>query len=289
MPELSDITVYCEQIASPFLLRSVDPSLEEFVGKKAVAVRRIGKRVVLELDQKLFLVIHLMIAGRFRWGAVGAKIPGKIGLAAFSFPSGTLLLTEAGPKKRASLYAVRGEEALETFDPGGLEVLEADFETFKAAIKCESHTHKRTLTDPHIFSGIGNAYSDEILWRARLSPVALSQEMDEDAIKRLYDATRQTFIEWTVRLRAEATKGFPSKVTAFRPEFAMHGKYNQPCPACGSPIQRIVYARNEANNCATCQTGGKLLADRAMSRLMKGDWPKTLEQLESRMAAHKKV
>ena len=298
MPELPDIEVYVShlsqrlsgeplekiRLASPFLVRSFDPPIRAAEGKKVVSASRLGKRVVLGLEEDLFLVFHLMIAGRFRWKERGAKIPGKLGLAAFDFPKGTLLLTEAGTKKRASLYLVRGKDALLAHDPGGIDPLSSDVRAFGEALKKENHTLKRTLTDPHVFSGIGNAYSDEILHRARISPAKLTQKMDDQETLRLHAATREVLVEWTKRLAAESKDAFPENVTAFRPEMAVHGKYGKPCPACGSPVQRIVYAANEANYCATCQTGGKLLADRSLSRLLKGDWPKTLEELEERRA-----
>jgi formamidopyrimidine-DNA glycosylase len=297
MPELPDVTVYVERIAdrvvgqtldkvrlaSPFLLRSVDPPLAAVSGRRVVGIERLGKRIVFVLDDELFLVLHLMVAGRLRWQpAPGAKIPGKVGLAAFDFSSGTLILTEASSKKRASLHVVRGRAALAEFNRGGLEPLAASAAEFKAAVVRENHTLKRTLTDPRLFSGIGNAYSDEILHRARLSPVALSQKLDDEAIGRLYAATQSLLREWTDRLRAESVARFPENVTAFRPEFAVHGKYRQPCPVCGKPVQRIRYAENETNYCAVCQTGGKLLADRALSRLLHGDWPKSLDEMEER-------
>jgi formamidopyrimidine-DNA glycosylase len=294
MPELPDVTVYVEslesrlvgqmlervRLASPFLLRSVDPPLAEAHGKRVTEVRRLGKRIVIALEGDLFLVIHLMIAGRFRWQLPGAKIPGKLGLAAFDFSDGTLLLTEASTKKRASLHLVRGAEALAEHDPGGLEVLTSRFPAFRKALKLENHTLKRALTHPRLFSGIGNAYSDEILHRAKLSPMARTGTLSDDDAKRLFEATRAVLTEWTDRLRAEAKDRFPEKVTAFRPEMAVHGKYGKPCPVCGSPVQRIVYAANEANYCPTCQTGGRLLADRALSRLLHDDWPRTLEEWE---------
>jgi formamidopyrimidine-DNA glycosylase len=297
MPELPDVTVYVERIAdrvvgqtldkvrlaSPFLLRSVDPPLAAVAGRRVVGIERLGKRIVFVLDEELFLVLHLMVAGRLRWlPRPGAKIPGKVGLAAFDFSSGTLILREASSKKRASLHVVRGRAALADFNRGGLEPLGASAAEFKAAVVRENHTLKRTLTDPRLFSGIGNAYSDEILHRARLSPVALSQKLDDEAIGRLYAATRSLLREWTDRLRTESVTKFPENVTAFRPEFAVHGKYRQPCPVCGKPVQRIRYAENETNYCAVCQTGGKLLADRALSRLLHGDWPKSLDEMEER-------
>jgi len=293
MPELPDVTVYIEAIdrrvrhqvlqrvrlANPFVLRTVEPSISDVSGKKVTGVRRAGKRIILALEDDLFIIIHLMIAGRFRWLAPGAKIPGKLGLAAFDFANGTLLLTEAGSKRRASIHVVRGEEAVRAHDRGGLEVLDASLDEFKSALTRERHTLKRTLTDPHVFSGIGNAYSDEILHRARLSPVQLTTNLDDEEIARLYDATRTTLIDWIERLRAETGEGFPEKVTAFRNEMAVHGKFGRPCPDCGTPVQRIVYADNETNYCARCQTGGRMLADRALSRLLHEDWPKSIDEL----------
>ena len=294
MPELPDVVVYIEalerrilgqplqriRLASPFLLRSVDPPIGEAEGKKVLGLRRLGKRIVFELDGDLYLIFHLMVAGRFRWKSVGAKIPGKLGLAAFDFASGALLLTEAGAKKRASLHLVRGRKALQEHDPAGLEVLEADPASFREVLTRENHTLKRALTDPHLFSGIGNAYSDEILHRARLSPVKLTRQLDGEEVARLHQATQDTLHDWIERLRQEAGENFPEKVTAFREGMAVHGRYRKPCPDCGSPVQRIVHAENETNYCARCQTGGKLLADRALSRLLKEDWPRTLEELE---------
>ena len=299
MPELPDVEVYVEhlrrrligqplehaRVVSPFLVRSFDPPLRAVEGKHVRSVRRMGKRIVFELDDDLFLVLHLMIAGRLRWRERGAKVPGKLGLAAFDFPVGTLLLTEASPKKRASLHLVRGQAAVDALDPGGLEPLTASTAAFAEALRRENHTVKRSLTDPHLFSGIGNAYSDEILWRAHMSPVRLTSKMTDEEIARLHEATKATLLEWTATLARETGDDFPEKVTAFREEMAVHGKYRKPCPACGSPVQRIAYAANEANYCATCQTGGKLLADRSLSRLMRGDWPKTLEELEARKQA----
>jgi formamidopyrimidine-DNA glycosylase len=296
MPELPDVVVYIEalqrrlagaqlarvRLASPFLLRSVDPPLAEAAGRSVVAVHRLGKRIVVELDGEVFLLLHLVIAGRLHWRAAGARIPGRIGLAAFDFSSGTLLLTEVGSKKRAALRLVRGRAALADHDPGGLEVLDADLPAFRAALTARNHTLKRALTDPGILSGIGNAYSDEILHRARLSPVMLTGRLDQDEVARLFDATRQTLLAWIDRLRAEAGDGFPEGVTAFRPGMAVHGRYGQPCPDCGAPVQRIVYADNETNYCARCQTGGRLLADRSLSRLLHEDWPRTLDELEER-------
>jgi formamidopyrimidine-DNA glycosylase len=295
MPELPDVTLYVERLtplvvgeilqrvrlASPFLLRSVEPPLASAAGRRVAAVSRLGKRIVFELDGNLFLVLHLMVAGRLRRRPAGAAIPGRHGLAAFDFSGGTLLLTEASGKKRASLQLVQGEAALAALDPGGLEVLDASLESFNTALVRESHTLKRALTDPSIFSGIGNAYSDEILHRARLSPFKRSTELDGEETERLFHATRDTLVEWIERLRRD-TPDFPEKVTAFRPEMAVHGRFGLPCPRCGAPVQRIVYAENEANYCAACQTGGRLLADRALSRLLKADWPRTVAELEER-------
>jgi len=296
MPELPDIVIYIERLeprivgqrlsrirlASPFLLQSVTPPLREAEGKRVLELRRLGKRVVFGMDEELFLVFHLMIAGRFRWREPGATQPPKVGLAAFDFDPGVLLLTEVGSKKRATLHIVRGEESLRALDPGGLDVLTADLSSFGAALTRENHTLKRALTDPRLFSGIGNAYSDEILHRARLSPVVLTGRLGESEVRALLQAAQSTLREWTETLRREVGDGFPERVTAFRPGMAVHGRYRQPCPDCGSPVQRIVYAHNESNYCASCQTGGKLLADRALSRLLKGDWPRTLEELEQR-------
>ena len=293
MPELPDITVYIEalearivgqtleriRIAKPFLLRSVDPPISSAHGKRVLGVRRMGKRIVVELEEDLFLVIHLMIAGRLRWVAIGAKVPGKLGLAAFDFPNGTLILTEAGSKRRASLWLVRGEASLEQFERGGLEVLDANVEDFKERLTRENHTLKRSLTDPRLFSGIGNAYSDEILHRARLSPVKHTRRLTDEEISTLFDATKKILVEWTDRLRDDAGGDFPEKVTAFRDEMAVHGKFGKPCPVCGTPVQRIRYADNETNYCPRCQTDGKLLADRALSRLLKQDWPKSIDEL----------
>lgn len=293
MPELPDITVYIEaldarivgqpleriRIAKPFLLRSVDPPISAANGKKVLGVRRMGKRIVLELEEDLFLVIHLMIAGRLRWQPSGAKVPGKLGMAAFDFPNGTLILTEAGSKRRASLWLVRGEASLEQFERGGLEVLDASLAEFKDRLIVENHTLKRSLTDPRLFSGIGNAYSDEILHRARLSPVKHTKRLTDEEIATLFDATKTVLVEWTERLRRESASEFPAKVTAFREEMAVHGKFGKPCPVCGTPVQRIRYADNETNYCPRCQTDGKLLADRALSRLLKQDWPKSIDEL----------
>jgi len=297
MPELPDITIYLEalqprvvgqplervRIVSPSLLRTVDPPLSAAQGRKVVGLRRLGKRIVWEMEGNIFLVFHLMIAGRFKWRPEGTSPPAKVGLASFDFPTGTLLLTEASPKKRASLYVVGGEAGLAAHDPGGLDVLTARLAEFRTRLASESHTLKRTLTDPHLFDGIGNAYSDEILHAAKLSPFQLSANLSDEAVARLYEATQRTLREWIVRLRDEAGGDFPEKVTAFRKEMAVHGKYKQPCPVCGSPVQRIRYAANEANYCATCQTGGRVLADRSLSRLLKADWPRSLEEWEAKL------
>ncbi len=295
MPELPDVELYLHalrprvldktlqgvRIASPFLLRTVEPAVDEVVGKRVRELRRLGKRIVLGLEDELYIVIHLMIAGRFRWKSPGHKIPGRLGLAAFDFEDGTLLLTEASKKKRAALHLCRGETALREHDPGGIEPLEIDFASFSAALRERNHTVKRALTDPRILSGIGNAYSDEILHRARLSPLIWTSRMTEEQLERLHAATREVLSEWWARLIEQHGEAFPEKVTAFRPEMAAHGKYGKPCPTCGDPIQRIVFAQRETNYCATCQTGGKLLADRALSRLLKGDWPRSVEELEA--------
>ncbi|PYN25869.1 MAG: formamidopyrimidine-DNA glycosylase [Candidatus Rokuibacteriota bacterium] len=299
MPELPDVVVYIEalearlagarferaRLANPFLLRSVDPPLAAASGRRVTALRRLGKRIVIGLEGDLFLVLHLMIAGRLHWKTAGAKLPGRIGLAAFDFSSGTLVMTEAGTKRRAALYLVHGEAGLRDHDPGGLEVLDGDQAAFRAALGRENHTLKRALTDPGIFSGIGNAYSDEILHRARLSPVKQTRQLTAEETARLFEAARATLMDWCERLRKEASSGFPEGVTAFRKGMAVHGRYGQPCPVCGSPVQRIVFAENETNYCAVCQTGGRLLADRALSRLLKQDWPRTLEELEERRQA----
>jgi formamidopyrimidine-DNA glycosylase len=296
MPELPDITVYIDclrprvqgqvlqrvRLGSPFLLRSVEPAPEECQGKRVVGLRRLGKRIVFALEADLFLVLHLMIAGRLHWKEPGAKLAGKVGLAAFDFNSGTLTLTEAGTKKRAALYVVRGEQALAAHNPGGLEVLDCTLEDFRAALVAENHTLKRTLTDPHVFSGIGNAYSDEILHRARLSPLALTQKLTPAAVRKLHQAVQEAMKDWIDRLRKEAGDGFPEKVTAYRPGMAVHGRFGKPCPDCGTAVQRIIYAENETNYCPRCQTGGKVLADRSLSRLLKDDWPRTIEEWEER-------
>ena len=301
MPELPDLTVYREalermtvgqclvkvRLVSPFLLRTVEPALSEVEGGIVSKVSRIGKRLILTVTSDLFLVFHLMIAGRLHWKKSGSKIPGKIGLAAFDFTHGTLLLTEAGNKKRASLHVVRGERALSHFAIGGIEPLEANLESFRAVLTRENHTLKRSLTDPRLFSGIGNAYSDEILHAARLSPVKLTRTLTDDEIERLFQAVQSVLKGWIDRVRGEAGTGFPEHVTAFRDGMAVHGRYRQPCPICGNPVQRIVHAENETNYCATCQTNGKLLADRAFSRLLKTDWPKTIEEWEEARVARR--
>jgi len=292
VPELPDVTLYVEALTqtlegqalsrvdlkSAFVLRSVTPPISELVGKRVRGARRLGKRIVLEFDDDLFLVIHLMIAGRLRWRGPAEKLGfgGKMLLASFAFPHGTLFLTEASSKKRASIEVVRGHDALKGHDPGGIEPLASTLEQFAAALTSENHTLKRALTDPHLFSGIGNAYSDEILHAARLSPLKLTQSMKEEEVARLYDATKATLIVWIDQLRQELKGGFPEKVTAFHDAMAVHGRFKQPCPVCSAPIQRIVYAENECNYCARCQTGGRVLADRSLSRLLKDDWPRSL-------------
>ncbi len=298
MPELPDITVYIEaleqrigghmlervQIAGPFLLRTASPPIDSLQGRKVTALRRIGKRIAIGFDNDIWLVFHLMIAGRLHWSEKRKVPDGRRTLAALDFDSGTLTLTEAGARKRASLHVVEGEAALQKLDPGGIDVMAATRDEFSAALTQENHTLKRSLTDPHFFSGIGNAYSDEILHRAQLSPVALTQRLKPDEITRLYEATRASLAEWIGRLRDDAAGKFPEKVTAFRPEMAVHGRYGAPCPRCGARVQKIQYASNETNYCAKCQTGGKLLADRSLSRLLREDWPRTLEELEERKA-----
>ena len=297
MPELPDIEAYLValrrmavghvlervRIGSPIILRTFDPPISAAEGKRITGVRRIGKRIVIELEDELFLVVHLMIAGRVHWRARGAVVPARVGHAALDLDNGTLLLTEANATKRASLHLVRGEPALEPFARGGLEPLDADAASFREALTRESHTLKRALTDPRLFSGIGNAYSDEILHRARLSPMKLTRSLTDAEVETLWVATSDVLTEWRDRLVSEAERAFPEKVTAFRPEMAVHGRYRKPCPICGSPVQRIRYAGNEANYCAQCQTGGKLLADRALSRILRDDWPKTLTELEERL------
>jgi len=296
MPELPDVTVYLEalaarlagarleriRLANPFVLRSVDPPPSEVAGRAVTGVRRLGKRIVIELENQLFVVIHLMIAGRLHWKEAGAKLPGKIGLAGLDFSTGTVTLTEAGSKRRAAIHLVRGEAGLAAHDPGGLELWETDATAFRTAITRESHTLKRTLTDPRILSGIGNAYSDEILHRARLSPVRMTRQLSEEESARLFEAAKATLSDWIERLRREAGGEFPEGVTAFRPDMAVHGRYGRPCPDCGAPVQRIVHAENETNYCARCQTAGRLLADRALSRLLRQDWPRTLDEMEER-------
>ncbi|HUJ27237.1 MAG TPA: DNA-formamidopyrimidine glycosylase family protein [Myxococcales bacterium] len=272
------------RVASPFVVRSFDPPLSSAAGKRVLDVQRLGKRIVFVLDGGLFLVIHLMIAGRFKWLEPKAKVPARVGLAALDFEDGTLLLTEVATKKRASIHLAR---ALDEFRRGGIEPLQASFEEFERALRSENHTLKRSLTDPRLFSGIGNAYSDEILHRAKLSPAQLTQKLAPEDARRLYEATRATLVEWTDRLRQDAADKFPEKVTAFRPEMAVHGKYRQPCPVCGTAVQRIAYADNETNYCPRCQTGGKLLSDRSLARLLHDDWPKTIEELEERVSSRK--
>lgn len=303
MPELPDIELYLAalqprivgqrlervRLVSPFLLRTVDPPLEAAHGRTVVALARMGKRIVIDLGRDLYLVLHLMIAGRLRWREQGAAIPGKVGLAAFDFANGSLVLTEAGTKRRAALFVAGSAEALAAQDPGGLEVLSADRETFAGVLRYENHTLKRALTDPHLFSGIGNAYSDEILHAARLSPFLLTSRMSDEQIDRLHTATIETLRAWMDRLKREAGDTFPEKVTAFREGMSVHGRFGKPCPVCGSPVQRLVYAANEANYCATCQTDGKLLADRALSRLLKEDWPRSLDDMERHKAARQSM
>jgi formamidopyrimidine-DNA glycosylase len=296
MPELPDVTVYIEALESrilgarlervrfltPFVLRSVEPPVAAVAGRRVTGLRRLGKRIVIALEGDMFVVIHLMIAGRLHWRPPGAKPPGKIGLAAFDFSTGTLVMTEAGTTRRASVHLVAGEVALAEHDAGGLEVFAADVAAFGAALRRENHTLKRALTDPRILAGIGNAYGDEILHRARLSPVKQTRQLTDEELTRLWEATRATLTDWIERLRGEAGENFPEGVTAFREGMAVHGRYGKPCPVCGAAVQRIVYAENETNYCARCQTGGKLLADRALSRLLHRDWPRTLEELEAR-------
>jgi len=294
MPELPDIVVYIEsletrilgrtlkqvRLLNPFFLRTAVPAISVAQGKKIVGVRRLGKRIVIALEEDLFLVLHLMVAGRLRWFDGKAKLPGRIALAAFEFEYGVLVVTEAGTKRRASLHLVEGEASAQALHAGGLEVLDSDLKTFSGRLKTENHTLKRVLTDPHIFSGIGNAYSDEILHRAKLSPIALTQKLDIDEVARLFHAARAILTEWTDRLRKDAGGKFPETVTAFRDEMAVHGRFGKPCPACGSPVQRIVHGDHETNYCARCQTGGRLLADRALSKLLKKSWPRSIDELE---------
>jgi formamidopyrimidine-DNA glycosylase len=301
MPELPDITIYLEalerrilnqplqqiRLTSPFLVRTAVPPIIQAHGKTIRTLRRIGKRIAIGLEQDLWLVLHLMVAGRLHWRDPGAKLTRKLTLAAFDFPGGSLVLTEAGTKRRASLHVVQGEQALRSLDPGGLEVLDSPLEAFAEVLTKRNHTLKRALTDPTLFSGIGNAYSDEILHRAGLSPVALTQKLTAEQIVSLHRATQEILLGWIERLRGEAGESFPEKVTAFRPEMAMHGKFGQPCPVCGTRVQRIRYADNETNYCPGCQTGGKLLADRALSQLLKKDWPKTPEALDEMRATHR--
>ena len=296
MPELPDIALYLDalasrvvgkplerlRIASPFLLRTADPPVADLVGRVIRDVRRLGKRIVLALEDDCFVVLHLMIAGRLHWKPAGAPIPRRAGLAAFDFPNGTLLLTEAGTKHRASLHILRGAAALAAHDPGGLDVLAATLEQFRSALTRESHTLKRALTDPHLLDGIGNAYSDEILHAARLSPLRLTSQITPEESERLFHAVRDTLTSWMARLRAETGEAFPENVTAFRDGMAVHGRFRKPCPVCGSPVQRIRYAENEVNYCAACQTGGRLLADRSLSRLLKQDWPRSLDEWKDR-------
>jgi len=297
VPELADILLYQRaltsrivgqplerlRIASPFLLRSADPPVTDLAGRMVLEVQRLGKRIVFRFEDDFFAVLHLMIAGRLHWKAPGVRIAGRSGLAAWDFPGGSLLLTEAGTKHRASLHLLRGVEGLAAHDPGGLDVFRATPEEFRAVLTRESHTLKRALTDPHLFDGIGNAYSDEILHAARLSPLRLTAQLTPEEIERLHRATRQTLDHWIERLQVEAGDRFPEKVTAFREGMAVHGRYRQACPVCGSPVQRIRYAANEVNYCATCQTGGRLLADRSLSRLLKEDWPRSLDEWEERV------
>ncbi len=295
MPELPDISAYIAalearilgqpleqvRVASVFLLRTVDPPLASVEGRTVQVLRRIGKRIAIGFDSELWLVLHLMIAGRLHWKGPHAKLAGRNALAAFDFPGGSLVLTEAGSRRRASLHVLCGEEALQAIDPGGVEIFETDLTGFRTALTLENRTLKRALTDPRVISGVGNAYSDEILHAAKLSPIALSHKLKVDEWERLFEATRSTLKLWMDRLRAEAEKSFPEKVTAFRPEMAVHGRFGQPCPRCGEKVQRIRYADNETNYCARCQTGGKVLADRSLSRLLGSDWPRTLEELEA--------
>jgi formamidopyrimidine-DNA glycosylase len=299
VPELPDVTVYIEalvprivgqrlervRLGAPFLLRTVDPPVSATEGRLVTSVSRVGKRIAIGVEGGLFLVVHLMIAGRFRWLPRGAQVPRRLGLAAFDFATGTLALTEAGTKRRASLHVVRGEAGLAALDAGGLQPLTADLAAFRAALVRERHTLKRSLTDPRLFSGIGNAYSDEILHRARLSPVRMSDQLGDEESERLWNATRDTLQDWIARLRREAGDRFPEHVTAFRPGMAVHGRYRQPCPDCGAPVQRIRHADNETNYCPRCQTGGVLLADRALSRLLHADWPRSLEELDATLTA----
>jgi formamidopyrimidine-DNA glycosylase len=294
MPELPDIIVYIEalerrivgepleqvRVNNPFLVRTFEPPLEDAHGKTVRELRRVGKRIAIGLEKELWVVLHLMIAGRLHWKPRGAKVSGKNNLAAFDFPGGTLLLTEAGTKRRASLHLLHGEAALREHDPGGLEIFATTLNRFQTTLRQQNHTLKRALTDPHLFSGIGNAYSDEILHRARLSPLALTQKLSDDDVEQLFNATQLVLREWTDRLRLEAGGGFPEKVTAFRPQMAVHGRYGKPCPVCAAPVQWIRYADNDTNYCPGCQTKGRILADRSLSRLLKDDWPRNLDELE---------
>jgi formamidopyrimidine-DNA glycosylase len=303
MPELPDIELYrcClnarvsgrvlrrVRVASPFLVRSVAPPLDAAEGREVIGVDRLGKRLVFRLSRDLFLALHLMIAGRLRWRPPGARIPGRLGLAALDFDEGSLVITEAGSKRRAALHLVEGEEALRELDRGGLEVIGSDRSAFAAALQRENHTLERALTDPRLLSGIGNAYSDEILHDARLSPLKLTRSLTDDDLDRLHESAQRVLRAWTDRLITETGDGWPEKVTAFRPGMSAHGRYGQPCPRCGSPIQRIVHGEHEANYCATCQTGGRLLADRALSRLLREDWPRTLDEFEARKAARRRA
>jgi len=294
VPELPDILAYLEaleariqgqtlekiRITSPFVLRSVDPSPDAVVGRRVLGLRRLGKQIVIALEDEYFLVVHLMIAGRLQWREPGARLSGKTALAAFDFSSGTLILTEAGSKKRASIHLVRGEKSLDAFNRHALEVLDSDLDAFNSVLRRENHTLKRSLTDPRLFSGIGNAFSDEILHDAHLSPMKQTAKLSDEEVHRLWLSVRTVLADWIARLRTQAAGEFPTKVTAFRPEMAVHGRYGKPCPRCGAPVQRIVYAENECNYCANCQTEGRLLADRAMSRLLKEDWPRSLDEME---------
>ena len=301
MPELPDVELYIHalkprilhqplerfRIGNPFIVRSIAPPPGDLEGREIIDIRRMGKRIVFAFPNELFLLLHLMIAGRLRWRDKGAPIPGKVGLAALDFPAGTVILTEAGSRRQASIHILRGIEGVEAMNPNGLEVLTADVAAFGARLRSENHTVKRALTDPHMFSGIGNAYSDEILHAARMSPLKLTSALSDEETAALFEATRNVLIDWQRRLREETGEDFPEKVTAFRPGMAVHGRFGQPCPVCGSPIQRIVYARNEANYCSRCQTGGRLLSDRSLARLLREDWPKTLDELEERQKRRK--
>ncbi|MBI3925446.1 MAG: formamidopyrimidine-DNA glycosylase [Armatimonadetes bacterium] len=302
MPELPDVELYLAslrprvqdqvleriRLSAPFLLRSVDPPLSAAHGRRVVELRRLGKRIVLALEGDLFLLVHLMIAGRLRWRAPGAAVPGKLGLAALDFPAGTLLITEAGTRRRARMHLVQGEQELALHDPGGIEIASSTEEDFRRILSSHSHTLRRILTDPHLFAGIGGAYSDEILHRARLSPVKLSGKLSDEEVRRLHRASQAVLREWTERLQAEAGDDFPEKVTAFRSGMAVHGRFRKHCPDCGSAVQRITHGENETNYCPTCQTGGKLLADRSLSRLLRRDWPRSLDQLEEHLESRRK-